>query len=118
MPGRSETVIMPSRTIGSGSPSTISAHQAGVATGYAVNVPVACGGTFVMPGDIIIADDDGAVVVPIALAEKLIEAGGGHAEWEEFSRLRLSQGADLRRYYPLSDAVYDEYIAWRDAQEK
>lgn len=85
---------------------------------YAVNVPVACGGTFVMPGDIIIADDDGAVVVPIALAEKLIEAGGGHAEWEEFSRLRLSQGADLRRYYPLSDAVYDEYIAWRDAQEK
>ena len=85
---------------------------------YAVNVPVACGGTFVMPGDIIIADDDGAVVVPIALAEKLIEAGGGHAEWEEFSRLRLSQGADLQRYYPLSDAVYDEYIAWRDAQEK
>ncbi|AQZ54070.1 ribonuclease activity regulator RraA [Martelella mediterranea] len=85
---------------------------------YAVNVPVACGGAFVMPGDIIIADDDGAVVVPIALAEKLIEAGGGHAEWEEFSRLRLSQGADLQRYYPLSDAVYDEYIAWRDAQEK
>ncbi|MEO1989806.1 MAG: ribonuclease activity regulator RraA [Martelella sp.] len=85
---------------------------------YAVNVPVACGGTFVMPGDIIIADDDGAVVVPIALAEKLIEAGGGHAEWEEFSRLRLSQGADLQRYYPLSDAVYDEYIAWRDTQEK
>ena len=85
---------------------------------YAVNVPVACGGAFVMPGDIIIADDDGAVVVPIALAEKLIETGGGHAEWEEFSRLRLSQGADLQRYYPLSDAVYDEYIAWRDAQEK
>ncbi|MCD1633883.1 ribonuclease activity regulator RraA [Martelella mediterranea] len=85
---------------------------------YAVNVPVACGGAFVMPGDIIIADDDGAVVVPIALAEKLIETGGGHAEWEEFSRLRLSQGADLQRYYPLSDAVYDEYIAWRDAQEE
>ena len=83
---------------------------------YAVNVPVACGGTFVMPGDIIIADDDGAVVVPIALAPKLLEAAGEHAEWEEFSRLRLSQGADLQKYYPLSDEVYDEYIAWRDAQ--
>jgi len=44
--------------------------------------------------------------------------GVGHAEWEEFFRLRLSQGADLQRYYPLSDAVYDEYIAWRNAQEK
>ncbi|WP_180900536.1 ribonuclease activity regulator RraA [Martelella soudanensis] len=85
---------------------------------YAVNVPVACGGAFVMPGDIIIADDDGAVVVPIALAEKLIEAGSGHAEWEEFSRLRLSEGADLQRYYPLSDEVWDEYVAWRDAQSK
>ena len=83
---------------------------------YAVNVPIACGGTFVMPGDIIVADDDGAVVVPIALAEKLADVAGEHAEWEEFSRLRLSQGADLAKYYPLSDEVQDEYIAWRNAQ--
>lgn len=85
---------------------------------YAVNVPIACGGTFVVPGDIIIADDDGAVVVPIALAPKLLEAAGHHAEWEEFSRLRLSQGADLERYYPLRDEVWEEYVAWRDAQPK
>lgn len=83
---------------------------------YAVNVPIACGGVFVMPGDIVVADDDGAVVVPVALAEQLAEAAGEHAEWEEFSRLRLSQGADLAKYYPLTDEVQDEYLAWKAAQ--
>lgn len=80
---------------------------------FAVNEPVACGGTLVMPGDIIIADDDGAVVVPIALAPALLEAGSQHAEWEDFSRLRLSQGGDLRKYYPLSKDAEPEYRAWR-----
>ena len=75
----------------------------------AVNVPIACGGTVVVPGDIIVADDDGAVVVPIALAPRLLEAASEHAEWEEFSRMRLAEGGDLRRYYPLSEAARPEY---------
>ena len=31
---------------------------------------------------------------------------------------RLSQGGDLRRYYPLTEAAQDEYIAWRDTQNR
>lgn len=85
---------------------------------WAVNVPIACGNALVMPGDIIVADDDGVVVVPVALAPKLIEGASKHAEWEEFARYRLSQGGDLRKYYPLTEAVQDEYIAWRDAQKR
>jgi regulator of RNase E activity RraA len=85
---------------------------------FAVNVPIACGDTLVMPGDIIIADDDGAVVVPIKLAPQLLEKASEHAEWEDFSRLRLSEGGDLRKYYPLSDEARAEYEAWRKAQEK
>ncbi|HLH73775.1 MAG TPA: ribonuclease activity regulator RraA [Chloroflexota bacterium] len=84
---------------------------------YAVNVPIACGGVMVMPGDIIIADDDGAVVVPIALAPQLAKKATEHAEWEEFSRLKLSEGGDLRKYYPLSEEGRAEYEAWRRAQE-
>jgi regulator of RNase E activity RraA len=83
---------------------------------FAVNVPIACGGVTVMPGDIIVADDDGAVVVPIALAAELAKKGSEHSEWEEFSRLKLSQGGDLRRYYPLDEAARAEYEAWRKEQ--
>ncbi len=80
---------------------------------YAVNVPIACCDTLVMPGDIIIADDDGATVVPISLAEQLLERASHHAEWEDFSRERLMQGGDLRRYYPLHDDARDEYEQWK-----
>jgi regulator of RNase E activity RraA len=82
----------------------------------AVNVPIACGNTVVEPGDIVVADDDGAVVVPIALAPALLAAASEHAEWEEFSRMRLSQGGDMRRYYPLSEEARPEYEQWRAAQ--
>lgn len=83
---------------------------------HAVNVPIACGGTLVMPGDIIVADDDGAIVVPVKIAEKALAIASEHAEWEDFSRLRLSQGGDLRKYYPLKDDIRAEYEAWRAAQ--
>jgi regulator of RNase E activity RraA len=85
---------------------------------FAVNVPIACGGVTVMPGDIIIADDDGAVVVPVQLAPNLAAKATEHVEWEEFSRIRLSEGGDLRRYYPLSDEARPEYEAWKTRSEE
>jgi len=79
----------------------------------AVNVPIACGGVQVIPGDIIMADDDGVVVLPVSMAAKVIEDSKKHAEWEVFSREKLKQGADLRRYYPLHADAQGEYEAWR-----
>jgi len=83
---------------------------------FAVNVPIACGGTLVMPGDIIVADDDGVVVVPISKVEPLLERATHHAEWEEFSRMKLLQGGELSRYYPLSDEARPEYEEWLKSQ--
>lgn len=83
---------------------------------HAVNVPIACADTLVMPGDIIVADDDGVVVVPAALAPELLKKASEHSDWEEFSRMRLSEGGDLRKYYPLSEEGRKEYEEWRASQ--
>lgn len=83
---------------------------------FAVNVPVACGNVLVMPGDIIVADDDGVVVVPVALAPELLKKASEHVEWEEFSRMRLAQGGELRKYYPLSEEARAEYEEWKKTQ--
>jgi regulator of RNase E activity RraA len=82
---------------------------------FAVNVPIACNNVLVMPGDIIVADDDGCVVVPVKMAPALVAKVSEHKEWEEFSKLRLSQGGDLRKYYPLRADAEAEYKKWRKA---
>lgn len=83
---------------------------------HAVNVPIACGNCYVMPGDIIVADDDGVVVVPVGLAPELIKKASEHVEWEEFSRMRLAEGGHLRKYYPLSEEGRAEYEEWKKQQ--
>jgi regulator of RNase E activity RraA len=80
---------------------------------WAVNVAIACGGVTVIPGDIIVADDDGAVCVPVALAAEVIENANKHHDWEDFSRMKLMQGAPLQDYYPLHDSKRAEYEEWR-----
>ena len=83
---------------------------------WAYNVPVACAGVLVLPGDIIIADDDGAVCVPQQLAPEVARATLEHEEWEVFSRIKLAEGGALRKYYPLNDEGWTEYQEWRRAQ--
>ncbi|MFN3336380.1 MAG: ribonuclease activity regulator RraA, partial [Thermomicrobium sp.] len=76
------------------------------------------GERLVLPGDIIIADDDGAVVLPRQLAEAVLADAREHAEWEAFARERLAAGGDLRIYYPLTEAARTEYEAWRQGRRQ
>lgn len=81
---------------------------------WAYDVPVAVGGVLCLPGDVVVADDDGVVVVPAAKAVELVESAEDHEHWEEFSRLRLDEGGRLSDYYPLSSNSRLEYENWRD----
>jgi regulator of RNase E activity RraA len=83
---------------------------------WAYDVPVAVGGVLCLPGDVVVADEDGAVVVPQALSAGLAQHAGDHEEWEVFSRMRIDQGARLSDYYPLTSDSRAEYEAWRDGQ--
>lgn len=83
---------------------------------HAVNVPIACAGVFVIPGDIIVADNDGAVVVPFAMADDIAKKASQKAEWEVFSKIKLEEGGALDKYYPLTDEARKEYEAWLEQQ--
>jgi len=76
------------------------------------NVPIGCGGVLVMPGDIIVGDDDGAVVVPPKVAPKVIEYCQARETREIFERMKLKETGDIEKYYPFNEEGQREYEDW------
>lgn len=63
------------------------------------NVPVLCGGIVVTPGDLVFADYDGVVVVPVGVVEQVVELALRKVTKENHSRAELNDGAYLRDVY-------------------
>jgi 5-oxopent-3-ene-1,2,5-tricarboxylate decarboxylase/2-hydroxyhepta-2,4-diene-1,7-dioate isomerase len=80
------------------------------------NVPIACGGTLVYPGDVIVGDAEGVLVLPAALAEQVAHDALEQEEREEWALERVQAGDSVEGVYPLGEARRAEYEAWHKAR--
>lgn len=74
-----------------------------------VDVPVACGGTLVEPGDVLVGDGDGVLVIPPALVDEVAAAALAQEREEEFVLAKVRAGASVDGWYPMNAAARAEY---------
>ncbi|MCG8690066.1 MAG: ribonuclease activity regulator RraA [Minwuiales bacterium] len=77
------------------------------------NRPIACGGVAVYPGDVMVGDGDGVVVVPRHLANEIAVDGLEQEQLEEFVIEEVRSGQPLRGTYPPNDDTMARYEVWR-----
>jgi regulator of RNase E activity RraA len=73
---------------------------------------VACAGVTVQPGDLVIGDDDGVVVLPPGLAPEILAAACEQERQEEFAAAQVASGAELDGLYPLGERWREAYENW------
>jgi regulator of RNase E activity RraA len=81
-----------------------------------MNLPIGCGGVPVYPGDILVGDIDGVVVIPRHLAADVAADSAEQEQLEEFISGRICDGALLRGTYPANEDTKQEYRRWKSEQ--
>jgi regulator of RNase E activity RraA len=77
-----------------------------------LQVPIGCAGVAVYPGDVLIGDRDGVLVIPRALAPEIAEQGYEQEQLEAFVNKKIHAGEPLWGNYPPGEEVKAEYKAW------
>ena len=79
-----------------------------------LNLPIACGGVPVYPGDIMVGDGEGVVCIPAHLADQVAEEAHEQTVGEDFVQERVAAGHTIRGLYPMTDPKNRElFAAWR-----
>ncbi|MDR7159461.1 fumarylacetoacetate hydrolase family protein [Arthrobacter sp. BE255] len=80
------------------------------------DITIACGGTTVQPGDIIVADSDGILVIPPALAEELADDSIVQEREETFIAEMVEQGHSVDGLYPMNKEWQARFQEWQSRQ--
>ena len=78
-----------------------------------IQVPIACGDVAVYPGDIIVGDEEGVVVVPAHLADQVAQTASEMEEKEVFITEKIQSGASIVGVYPPDEKTLAEYEEWK-----
>jgi regulator of RNase E activity RraA len=78
--------------------------------------PIGCGGVAVFPDDVIMVDDDGAVVIPQKLAAEVASVAAEQERLEEWIMAQVNEGASLPGLYPPNADNKARYEAWKAGQ--
>ena len=93
-------------------PTNLSLHQA-----LDINVPIGCGDAPVWPGDIVVGDGEGVVVVPAGIADEVAAEALEMTVFEDFVGEQVAAGRSILGLYPPTDeAARTDFAAWRRAQ--
>lgn len=92
-------------------PTNLTLHQA-----IDLNIPIGCGDAPVFPGDVIVGDADGVVVLPAHLADELADEAVGMTAFEDFVTEQVLAGRSIVGLYPATqEQTHADFAAWRKA---
>lgn len=95
-------------------PTNLTLHQA-----IDINVPIGCGDAPVFPGDVILGDSDGVIVIPAHLADEIAEEAFEMTAYEDFVTERIQAGQGIFGLYPATDEKsLADFAAWRKANNR
>ena len=98
----------------SSAPTNLTLHEA-----IDINVPISCGDAPVFPGDVMLGDGDGVMVIPAHLADEIAEECLTMESYEDFVLEQVNGGAGIIGLYPATDDKnLVKYDAWREQAER
>ena len=102
-------LAMPSYHKQPSAPTNLTLHQA-----LDINVPIGCGDAPVWPGDIVVGDSEGVVVIPAAIADEIAAEAHEMTAFEDFVTEKVNEGQSILGLYPPTDeANRTAFAAWR-----
>ena len=81
-----------------------------------LNVPIGCGDVAVYPGDIIVGDGEGVVVIPKEIADDVAEEAFEQTVFEDFVKAKVEEGRSIFGIYPPGPEARGEFARWRAEQ--